>query len=369
MDRQFRNFKLGEVFDIHTPKKKFNANTVKFDGHHPYVARSAGNNGIRGYIDEDEKYLNPGNTLSFGQDTATVFYQEKPYFTGDKIKIFELKGHTMNHKIGLYFVKVVTQAFSLFSWGQTSFNESVLKEVTVQLPIKDGIAGQIDFDYMEAYINELEQDCISELDTYLKAAGLNDCGLSDEDKRVLSEKRRYKEYKITDIFKIVNTHSILQSQIIENSGEIPYLTAAEGNNAVSTYISCDKEWIDEGNCIFIGGKTMTITYQEENFCSNDSHNLALYLKDDTRRTKYIQCFIVSALRKTLGIKYYWGDSISKRKIQADTVFLPVTDKDEIDFDYMETYMHAIEKEVIADAVKYKDEIMETTKTDESSEVM
>ena len=98
--------------------------------------------------------------------------------------------------------------------------------------------------------------------------------------------------------------------------KIPYLTAAEGNNAVSTYISCDKEWIDEGNCIFIGGKTMTITYQEKDFCSNDSHNLALYLKDTSRREKYIQCFIVSALRKTLGIKYYWGDSISKKKYRV-----------------------------------------------------
>ena len=180
--------------------------------------------------------------------------------------------------------------------------------------------------------------------------------LTDADRYILSLNKEYKEYKITDIFNIVNTHSILQSQINENSGGTPYLTAAEGNNSVSTYISCDDKWIDEGNCIFIGGKTMTITYQEKDFFSNDSHNLALYLKDNSKRNKYIQCFFITALKKSLGTKYYWGDSISKKKIQNDTVFLPINDKMEIDYDYMKSYIKVIEKIVISDVVKYKDSL-------------
>ncbi|NBH99902.1 hypothetical protein D7Y41_35815 [Anaerotruncus sp. 1XD22-93] len=67
------------------------------------------------------------------------------------------------------------------------------------------------------------------------------------------------------------------------------------------------------------------------------------------------------MRKTLGIKYYWGDSISKKKIQSDTVFLPVNEKDEIDYDYMDKYIKAIEKKVITDIVKYKDSIIQQTK--------
>lgn len=81
---KYNKFKLGEgkerLFDISSPKKRFNANTVRFNGKYPYVARGSLNNGIRGFITQDEKYLNAGNTISFGQDTATIFYQEKPYF-------------------------------------------------------------------------------------------------------------------------------------------------------------------------------------------------------------------------------------------------------------------------------------------------
>ena len=88
---KYKSFKLGEgeerLFDIASPKKRFNANTVTFGGKYPYVVRSSVNNGIRGYITQDICYLNAAKTITFGQDTATIFYQEKPYFTGYKIKI------------------------------------------------------------------------------------------------------------------------------------------------------------------------------------------------------------------------------------------------------------------------------------------
>ena len=86
----FGKFSLGGdegLFNIYSPKKRFNANTVTFGGKYPYVARGSSNNGIRGYITEDEKYLSPAKSLSFGQDTATVYYQPDAYFTGDKIKV------------------------------------------------------------------------------------------------------------------------------------------------------------------------------------------------------------------------------------------------------------------------------------------
>ena len=52
---KLKTFTIDEVFYITTPAKKFNANTVKFNGKYPYVARGESNNGIRGYITENEK--------------------------------------------------------------------------------------------------------------------------------------------------------------------------------------------------------------------------------------------------------------------------------------------------------------------------
>jgi hypothetical protein len=147
---QFKKFRVEDLFDISTPKKKFNANTVKFGGKHLYVVRSENNNGIRGYITEPEKYLNPANTISFGQDTATMFFQNAPYFTGDKIKVFTLKGIELTREIAVYLIATMKKAFVTFAWGRTSFNVNVLKAVNITLPVID--SGEIDYAYMTAFI-------------------------------------------------------------------------------------------------------------------------------------------------------------------------------------------------------------------------
>ena len=130
---------------------------------------------------------------------------------------------------------------------------------------------------------------------------------------------------------------------------------------MSSYINCPKEWIDEGNCVFIGGKTMVVTYQEKDFCSNDSHNLALYFKQDEYRKPLIQQYFVGAIRKALSQKYSWGDSISKSKIKKDIISLPIDKKGKIDFQYMENYIKVVQKLTIKNVVKYKDEVIDKTK--------
>ena len=172
---------------------------------------------------------------------------------------------------------------------------------------------------------------------------------------------KFGTFRIVDVFDVRNTKSVMQSQIQPNSGNVPYITASNANNAVGTCISCCKDLMDEGNCIVIGGKTIVVTYQRHDFVSNDSHNLALYLKDANKRTGRVQQYLVGAISKALSHKYYWGDSISKKKIQSDFLNLPVSPSGAIDYAYMERYIRAIEKFVIADVVRYKDKVIATTR--------
>ena len=130
------------------------------------------------------------------------------------------------------------------------------------------------------------------------------------------------------------------------SGNIPYVTASEGNNSIVSYVSYDDEMKEEGNSIMIGGKTLVITYQPKDFFSNDSHNLVLRFNDENGRTENIQLFFVAALYKSLSHKYSWGNSISNKKIQTDTVLLPVTSSSTFDYTLMETYIRALKKNLI-----------------------
>lgn len=155
-------FKVGDLFEVKTPVKKFNANAVEITDKigHPYVVRSSTNNGIRGYINEDENYLNEGNTFSFGQDTATIFWQEKPYFTGDKIKVLKPK-FECNSEIASYVINGITKAFSHFSQGTQSFKVSVIEDGEFLLPVTcDGAPDQ---EFMEKYIKAIEKVIIADV--------------------------------------------------------------------------------------------------------------------------------------------------------------------------------------------------------------
>ena len=164
---KWQEFRIGYLFEIATPKKKFDANKIKFGGLYPYVARGETNNGIRGYITQDTSFLNPANTISFGQDTATMFYQDKPYFTGDKIKIFYLKLAKLNRYRANFLIASMRKSFSIFSWGNTSFSVKNLQEVKVLLPVlpldstkvdSHNDTHHIDFAFMESFIKEIEKE-------------------------------------------------------------------------------------------------------------------------------------------------------------------------------------------------------------------
>ena len=207
-------------------------------------------------------------------------------------------------------------------------NKDTIGAEKIKLPVDE--TGNPDFSYMESYMKNLELAVSSSL-TDLQSAKKFD----------ISEKlnlNNWKPFRIIDLFIVKNTHSILKSDITEDSGTIPYITASNENNGVYSYIDYYDYFKEEGNCIMIGGKTLTITYQKGDFFSNDSHNLALYLKDNLHRTEKIYLFLATALRKSIGHSYSWGDSISFKSIQKDYVNLPVDCADNPDYSYMESYI-------------------------------
>ena len=226
------------------------------------------------------------------------------------------------------------------------------------MPINNG---EIDFDFMENFVAELEARRVAELEAYLLATGLKDYTLTEEEENVLEKYNTmsFGKFAVTDVFDIKNTSNILSCDITENSGETPYLCASAENNSVSSYISYNKRYIEEGNCIFIGGKTFVVSWQKDDFFSNDSHNLALYYKGK-QKDRLTQLFLATCIKKSLCHKYSWGNSISKSKIKEDYVDLPVKDC-ELDLQNVKTLISAIQKLVIKDVVLYADSKIAETK--------
>ena len=356
------------MFEI-TNTLSFNADKLNFGTEYDYVTRTSFNQGIlqtTGFVNAEN--LNESGVWSLGLLQMDFFYRRKKWYAGQFVRKIIPKFDLTESSI-LFFSTILNQQKKVLLSVLVRNVDETFNNLQIQLPLKeksldfsnpcDNIKN-IDFDFMESFIRELEEERIRELNAYLLATGLKDYALSAEEEKALEAFRtvQWGEFELPEIFDIKNTHNILSSEIVAESGTTPYLCASAENNGVSSYISYKNELLENGNCIFIGGKTFVVSYQKDDFYSNDSHNLALYLKEQNV-TKSNQLYLATCIRKGLSHKYSWGDSISGSKIKSDKFQLP-TKNNKPDYATMETFIKAVEKLVIKDVVLYADSKIKAT---------
>ena len=364
----FKEFRIGDLFDIHPTKsyKLTNKGLFTPDGKNPVVANSSICNGIGGK--SNLKVTERGNKVVFSDTTTSdsIFYQPSDFIGYPHVQGLYSNDVKWNQKSLHFFVTAFRKSsYGLFNYG-IKFERKIASNMNVSLPTAK--SGNIDFSYMEKYIENLERQQHHKIKTFLKSLGLDNCELTKKERDSLRKFNENQiEFNIFDIvekFDVKNSQNNLKSEVVFESGKTPYVTASEGNNSVVSRISCADNLKESGNSIMIGGKTLIVTYQPEDFVSNDSHNLILYLKDSSKQTENIQLFCTCALYHFLKPIYSWGDSISKTKIQKDVFSLPITSQGDIDYDFMDTFISA-QKKIVAQKLvcwleqqKINDDILE-----------
>lgn len=367
-------FKLGDLFEILTYKKRFDANKVELVENcgHPYVVRTSSGNGQKGFIDEDEIYLNDGNTISFGQDTATMYYQEVPYFTGDKIKILKSKLSRFGKTNAQFFLATMRNSFQNFTWGSSSFNVSIIANQKVQLPLKeksldfsnpcDNIKN-IDFDFMESFIRELEEERIRELNAYLLATGLKDYTLTPEEENALEAIKtvQWGEFEIGKVFDVLTSKKRFDANKIEvlDNGKYPYVVRTALNNGIKGYLNESKEYLNDGNSISFGQDTATMFYQEHPYFTGDKIKIVKCKSESFNKLNAL--YFLTSMNKTFSTFSWGSSSFNVDIINCQKMQLP-TKNNKPDYATMETFIKAVEKLVIKDVVLYADSKIETTKT-------
>lgn len=351
---EWREYSLEALFGRSTRGRRLKS-ADRIAGNLPFVTAGETDTGISDWIGNKVRIFSK-NTITIDM-FGSAKYRGYEYGADDHVAVV----HT--EKLSPQAALFVTTAIHKSSHaGQFDYSRNFYAtdadKLTIQLPtISQNGVSLIAFDFIETFIATLNAERLATLNAYLKLTNLQDYTLTDDEQTALDalDTVTWGEFSIVSLFSVRNTHCILSRDIRPNSGDVPYLTAGQMNNAVGTFINFDKNHIDEGNCIFIGGKTFIVTYQEKNFYSNDSHNLALYYKDNKKRTKNNQLFVVTTIYKSLSPLYSWGDSVSNKKIQKDKIVLPLLSDMTPDYDYMERVIAAMQKVVIKKVVDYLDE--------------
>lgn len=370
---EWRKYAIGDLFDVLTTKKKFNSVDVEFGGKYRYVARGDSNNGVRGYITEDEQYLNEANTISFGQDTATLFYQSEPYFTGDKIKVFRPKENIkLNANIAQVFIAAMKKSFSNFAWGSSSYNVSVLNSTSIQIPtIFKNNEVEIAFDFMEEFISTLTAERLATLNAYLMTTGLKDYILTVDEQAALDEldAANWGTFKIEDVLvwqkNISELNPLhLDSLTVSDEKKYPFYGQATTNNGIIEYRHLSDDVLNNKlgkPTILIHSNNQNTVYVDTPFYLKDGHGATSVLQSENL-DKISAQFLMSSIKKVILQKYTYNSKATKIELKGTDINLPVKSDGTPNYDYMRTVISAMQKVVIKNLVSYLD--VQIARTDE-----
>ena len=212
LNEKLRNVKWGE-YEI---GKLFTSSNGDFDiqkkhinGLGDYVVTSGlTDNGILGKTDVPARIFEKGTITvdMFG----CAFYRQFQYKMVTHARVFSLKPNQLiTDNQGLFLsnsLKFLSREFgyeNMCSWEK-------IKSKTIPLPQHKG---DIDFDFMESFIAELEAQRIAELSAYLKVSGFDNYELSTEELDAIQkfsnlDNDNWGTYRVGDLFEKVVTKKL-----------------------------------------------------------------------------------------------------------------------------------------------------------------
>ncbi len=322
-DEHMFNIDMGNKFD------KSKMDTTKNDIN--FIGRTGSNNGINatcGIYNNIEPYKPGLLTLALGGSVGSCFIQKKSFYTSQNVIVLIPKDN-ISDNVKQFIATVIQKESELhYKAFVKELNAHIKTDFVIPLPVNAD--NEPDWEYMESYMKNIMEETEWNIKNLQNISVLK-MGIQTE---------KWGSFKCSKLFTARNTGNILARTVENGSGNTPYVTASGINNGVFAYIDASKYDIIKGHCILIGGKTFTVTYQADNFVSNDSHNFVIRtIEDNISDLSYK--YLVAVIRSYFGQKYSWNDAVTKEKFLNENISLPAKTNGQPDWEYMENYMKNI----------------------------
>lgn len=361
---KYKEFKIKELFYIYTGRDIIIRKTVK--GEYPLVSHQHENNGIVKYIQkiENRKLFKASDTIALadrGVFLATT--QNKNFYIGTRVKALTFKDGDKSEKIRLFFTTAINKLQIFFSEYSSNATDT-LPNLKIYLPINED--DKIDFQFMEDYISKIEKEYIRKFERNLKASGYDNYVLSKEEQKAINNYKsktiKYKEFKIKELFDIHPTkaYKYTNSLLFNKNGKTPVVTNSSLKNGITGYSNLKPT--EKGNIITYSDTTTSegIFYQPNDFIGY-SHIQGLYPYNKRVWNKESLLYFVTLFKKCAFGKFNYGTKFNRKIAMEMMVKLPINEKGEIDFNFMENYIKSEEKLVLKVINDWKNKITSNTK--------
>lgn len=340
------SFKVDDIFSVQRCANL--KSELCTPGNIHYVTRTALNNGVQNLCGNND-YINDGNCIIIGGESAVAFYQNEPFVTGNNITV--LRNEKMSELSGLYIVSVLNKFTPLYSYSK-AWNTKRVRETVISLPVIESddpdhvyTPDDIDWDYMTEYIRRLEEEHIRRLEEYLKIAGFESTILTTEEQEVLRKFRTggviFRKYRICDLFETESGNVDLKKEDLSDTG-IPLITSGLANCGIAGVTEKEAKvhpagtlTVDMfGNCFY------------RDFCYKMvTHARVFALVPKSKLNREAGLFFASVISKFTEI-FSYSNMCSFAKMKNEIISLPSTPSGEPDYPLMSAYIRALEKKTV-----------------------
>ncbi len=401
-------FKLGDLFEkiiikplpyqtAQLPKEKTPT--------HELPALTAGilNQGLNNFVPKENATIlkNVISISANGANTGATFYQPHEFCVLQDAYAIEFIGDKkLNDKEYLFFVCAISKVIynnSKYEWTNKAGWNKVKNEL-ISLPLKPTANTQtlddIDFHFMEKFIAELEQcrlaeleQCrLAELEAYLKATGLSNTTLSNDEENALNLFNNsrggntpcgltWQSFKLGDLFEIEKTLSFNKDALTQGQ-DYDYITRTSQNQGVlQTTGFVNAENLNPPFTWSLGLLQMDFFYRKKSwyagqFMRKITPKTEIENKIDLRIAHYFTTLLNALKRPLLSVLVRDIDkTFREQKIQLPLKPTAKTQTlDGIDFNFMHTLINALMKQTIQGVVQYSSAKIQATKEAISQEM-
>ncbi|ACI28139.1 type II restriction enzyme [Helicobacter pylori G27] len=375
-------FKLGDLFEASNGDFDIQKRHINHKGEFVITA-GLSNNGVLGQSDIKAKVFE-SHTITIDM-FGCAFYRSFAYKMVTHARVFSLKPKfEINHKIGLFLSTLFFGYPKKFGY-ENMCSWVKIKNDKVILSLKPTANTQtlddIDFDFMEKFIAELEQCRLAELQAYLKATGLENTTLSNDEQNALNVFNNsmggntpcgltWQSFKLGDLFEKVSARFLgkgdkfkATSKSITDTHNIPLVYCKKGNNGIMYWgKKGDFETYNNIISIIYNGVIATgLTYAHRDEVGILAESYFIKFKNGNPNF-LCNLFIKTAIEKVLYPKYS-RDNLATwtNKVENELIILPTNPHGGIDFDFMHTLINALMKQIIQGVAQYCGAKIQATK--------
>lgn len=322
---KWKEFRFGNLIDKPYKAKAFNKDDLKFTGHGGlrYITRTGVNNGcemIVSALEIPRKYVEKGNAISIGDTTATCFYQDEDFVTGDHMVVIRAKW--LNRYNGLFIVGILKNEQYKYSYGR-AFLIDRIQNTVIRLPIEYNVDGTPYIDPNYTYSEEGYVPDWQFMEEYIKSLRHKPLTTSNKSSDELPlDIENWKEFKVGNFFDIHPTKSlkdVTSSDCVED-GVTPLVVNQSYNNGVAGYVNYEPT--EKGGVITFSDtwEGETFFYQHYDFIGL-SHVQGMYPRYNM--SEKVLIFMVTMLEFESKDRYSYGRKKRRELINKSYIKLPI----------------------------------------------